>query len=554
MNKTHLRNIILIILLSIAASWQLFRPGYFTMHDDLQVMRVYEMDRCLKDGQIPCRWSPDMGAGYGQPMYNFYSAFPYYLGGLIKTLGFGFIVTVKALILICLIASGVFAYYLFAQLFLPLSALVGALAYVFVPYRALDLFVRGALSESFALALLPLVAAGIISVIKDPKPTKTALLALSVGALFSTHNITTMISAPLFIILTILFLYTHKFSVEKIIHLSMGALLGFGLSAFFLLPVIFEKGLAHTEFLISDYYNFQNHFISLKQIFLDLRWGFGSENIGPGGQISFFIGFLPIAALVILPLILLSKKLTGKRLEYLTIWVLAMGVLLMTHSKSFYIWNAIPSLAYVQFPWRFLGIFALFTSWILAAISENYNKYRWLSIATIILLVALNFGYFRFGRLLPEMTDSIKLSGGEFANQSKAALLDYLPKSSTAIPQEIAPDSPQILTGRVSINYFDKRTAYFSSEFDIYTDSATIQFPVVYFPGWELHQNRSPEVMKFEYDNDLGLITVELTAGHHLVQGFFENTPIRTVGNLLTFISALGLLTWCIFTYEKNKQ
>ena len=72
MTKTHLTHIIFIVLICVIAGWQLFRPGYFTMHDDLQVMRLFEMDRCLQDGQIPCRWAADLGAGYGQPMFNYY--------------------------------------------------------------------------------------------------------------------------------------------------------------------------------------------------------------------------------------------------------------------------------------------------------------------------------------------------------------------------------------------------------------------------------------------------------------------------------------------------
>ena len=554
MNKTHLLNILIITLLSVVACWQLFRPGYFTMHDDLQVMRLYEMDRCLSDGQIPCRWAPDMGAGYGQPMFNFYSAFPYYLGGMIKLIGFGYIDTVKILILLGVIASGLFSYALFAQLFLPLSALVGAIAYVFVPYRALDFFVRGALSESFALALLPLVLAMVIAVIKDPKPIKSALLALSVGALFSTHNITTMIGSPIIILLGIVFLYRFGWSKAKVIHLLLGGILGFCLSAFFLLPVVFEKGLVQTSFLITDYYNYQNHFLSLKQIFFDLHWGFGSESIGSGGQIAFFIGFIPASALIILPLIFLFDKQRKNYLLYLIFWLISLIILFMTHGRSFFIWHNLPILSYVQFPWRFIGLFLLFSSLTVCSIMEIYKKYRWLSVATIILLIGLNIGYYKFGRFFPNDTDAGKTTGPGFEVQQRAALLDYLPNASKAVPQEIAPDLPQIVEGDVSINYFDKRTAYFSSEFDIYTTTAKIRFPVVYFPGWELHQNRSTRIMEFDYDNDLGLITVELTRGHQLIQGFFENTPIRAVGNLLTFISTIGLLAWIVIAYEKNKQ
>jgi len=554
MNKTSLLHTIIIVLLCIITSWQLFRPGYFTMHDDLQVMRLFEMDRCLQDGQIPCRWSPDMGAGYGQPMFNFYSAFPYYLGGLIKVGGLSYIFTVKALILLCLIASGLSAYLLFAGLFSPLSALVGAVAYIFVPYRALDLFVRGALSESFALALFPLVLYCILLIIKDPKPKKIILLSLSLGAFFSTHNITTMIGAPLIVLLCLWFLYKFGFSLRKIIGLAIGGILGFGLSAFFLLPVFFEKNLAHTEYLISDYYNFQNHFISLKQIFADLHWGFGSENIGPGGAISFFVGFLPAIALIIFPLFIFTVKNTKEKIDYLFIWLLSLFVLWMTHSKSFFVWQSLPLLSYVQFPWRFLGLFALFSSWLIALIADRFGKLRWVSLALIILLITLNFGYFRFGRLQPDMTDSVKLSGTEFANQQKAALLDYLPKSSTAIPLEIAPAMPEIVSGTAGINYFDKRSGYFSTELDIYTDTAIVRFPVVYFPGWELHLNRSPQIMDFSYDNDLGLITVELKGGHRLVQGFFENTSVRAMGNIITFGSAVILIAWALLTREKNEK
>lgn len=554
MDRSHLKYVLLIILLCITASWQIFRPGFFTMHDDLQVMRVFEMDRCLKDGQVPCRWSPDMGAGYGQPMFNFYSATPYYLGGLLKLTGLSFIGTVKALILFAMLLSGLLSFLFFSAFLTPMAALVGSIAYVFIPYRALDIFVRGALSESYALALLPLVLYALFSITRKPSVTKVAFLAVSLGLFFSTHNITTMISAPLFTILTIYFLIKNGFTKRKLLDLFIGTALGFGLAAFFLLPVFLEKDLVHTEFLVSDYYSYQNNFISLKQIFADLRWGFGTENIGPGGPISFFIGFMPLASLLILPLLIFSKKAKEKRAEMLLVWILGLSFLFMVHSRSYFIWRLFPLLSFVQFPWRFLGLFALFSSWSLALIVQHYQKLRWFSVAIIILLFSLNFGYFRFGRSFPAMTDTQKLSGVEFEQQQKAALLDYLPKTSKKVPDTLAPTMPQVINGTVSINYFDDRSGYFSSEFDIYTPTAKVRFPVVYFPGWELHLNRSPQLMAIDIDNDLGLITVELKSGHQLVQGFFENTPSRTVGNLVTFTSALFLISYLLLRQEKDEE
>jgi uncharacterized membrane protein len=126
------------------------------MHDDLQVMRIFQMEKCFADGQIPCRWSPDMAWGYGQAMFNFYSALPYYLGVLIRIITpFSIMATVKLLFFISLAGSAIGMYLLAKEFWGKLGGIVAALLYAYAPYHALDIFVRGALAEAFALAILP---------------------------------------------------------------------------------------------------------------------------------------------------------------------------------------------------------------------------------------------------------------------------------------------------------------------------------------------------------------------------------------------------------------
>ncbi len=86
-------DLILIFTLSVFIIWPLFLPGYFSHHDDLQVMRIFEMRQCFIDFQIPCRWVPDMGYGNGFPLFNYYGVFPYYLGAILSFI-FGFILSV----------------------------------------------------------------------------------------------------------------------------------------------------------------------------------------------------------------------------------------------------------------------------------------------------------------------------------------------------------------------------------------------------------------------------------------------------------------------------
>ena len=78
---------IFLFTVSVLAIYPFFHSGFFPIHDDTQVQRVFEMKTALKDGMFPVRWVPDLGYGYGYPIFNFYAPLPYYIGGFINLLG-----------------------------------------------------------------------------------------------------------------------------------------------------------------------------------------------------------------------------------------------------------------------------------------------------------------------------------------------------------------------------------------------------------------------------------------------------------------------------------
>src|SRR3989344_2719909 len=132
----------IIVLSSVLIVWPNFLTGYFFHHDDLQVMRVFEMKRCIQDLQIPCRWVPDMGYGNGYPLFNYYSALPYYLGALFSFI-FGFIGAAKILFFIPLLGAAISMYLLGRELFGEKGGFIASVLYMFAPYLALDVYVRG---------------------------------------------------------------------------------------------------------------------------------------------------------------------------------------------------------------------------------------------------------------------------------------------------------------------------------------------------------------------------------------------------------------------------
>ncbi len=553
------KSLFILILSTLVIGWQLLRVGYFPMHDDLQVMRLYQMRRCLNDGQLPCRWSPDMGNNYGQPMFNYYSVFPYYLGMIPNLLGVSYVDTVKILFLISIFLSGLFVYLLAKKFISEWGSIIAAIAYMVAPYHALDIFVRGAMSESWGLTLIPLVLYAILKVIKDPKPVNSILLSISIAALATTHNITTIITAPFLGSLAVIFFALYGHSRKQIIYFIASLLLGLGLASFFLLPLVFEKSLIQTGALTADYFDYHAHFTSLNQLFRKTFWGYGPSKFGVDDDISFFVGGIHILGLLLAPLVtyyLLKTKQKEKSILVAAFFVFALGSLFMTHGKSVLLWEKLPLISFAQFPWRFLGLAALTTSLLVGFISEiilTKIGRPYLTYLILFLLIAFNFSYFRFEKYFPWINDQQKLSGELYNLQVRAAVLDYLPRSAKIDPKKKAPQTIDIKLGEVEVNYFDKRSNYFSTEVDVRSEKAIIDFPVMYFPNWTLYYNRLDK-MPFRYDNDLGLITVDLSKGHHLIQAWLENTPVRTISNLISLFSALVIILWLVLTHEKTSK
>src|SRR3989338_6324726 len=102
----------LVLILSFWAIKPLLIPGFFPMHDDTQVARVFEMGKMLGSGVFPVRWVPDLGYGYGYPIFNFYAPLAYYIGGAFILLGFDALLATKLMMILGILLASVFMYLL----------------------------------------------------------------------------------------------------------------------------------------------------------------------------------------------------------------------------------------------------------------------------------------------------------------------------------------------------------------------------------------------------------------------------------------------------------
>ena len=260
--------IFVVLLLSFWAVRPLFAPGFFSMHDDTQVARVFEMGKMLKEGVFPVRWVPDLGYGYGYPIFNFYAPLAYYAGGFFTLLGFDALIATKTMMGIGILLAGVFMYLLAREFWGKLGGIVSGLFYVYAPYHALDIYVRGDVAEFWAYSFIPLTFWGFYKVFKDPKWKWVIVGSLGYASVIISHNLTAMMVTPFLAIVTLLYCYIayKKKKILNTYYLILTTILGLMLSAFYWLPALLEMKNTNVLSQIGGGADFRDHFVCINQI------------------------------------------------------------------------------------------------------------------------------------------------------------------------------------------------------------------------------------------------------------------------------------------------
>lgn len=553
--KKHLLLVVILVLLIIPSFISIIKPGFFPIQDDMQVFRLQQMDKCFSDGQIPCRWIPDAGYQYGYPLYNFYSPLVYYVGEIFHSIGFQFIDSIKILFGLGFILAGLSMYVLAKEFFGEWPALISAVLYTYAPYKAQEVYVRGSLNEFWISVFFPLVLWAIYKLIKNGNNRYIFWVSFGVGCLFLTHNLLSFLFIPIIIFWVGYWLIMER-KTGNWKKLLLGFILGIGFSAFFLLPLMFERQFVHIETLTGGYFDYRQHFVSISQLFLKNNWGYGSSSLGSNddlslstGIIHWVVGFIA----VILSFVNLKKN---KKLSLLIICfgIIDLFVLFLIHEKSSFIWSAVTPLKWMQFPWRFLSISVFLLSFMSAYTIYFFKKMKYLlGVLLIGVLFFLNLGFFKPVKWL-NISDNEKLSGLLWEKELTSSIFDYLPIYAKMPPSKKAPLLPEVLEGEVVIENYYKGSNYQTGNL-IVKSASVIRLPLFDFPGMKVYLNGK----KIEHVNDncsnqefcLGLITFNVSEGEYFLETRLTDTPVRAVGNIILIVSIAGMVFILIKKDEK---
>lgn len=640
-------SLILLFLLLTPSLQPLLQWGFFPMHDDQQVVRLYQLDKALMDGHFPVRWVSDLGFGFGYPLFVFYPPLIYYLGWIYYTFffGIGYITAIKLVFATSFIAAAVSMFYWCRYHFGTWAGIVGALFYTYAPYRSVDAYVRGALAEAFSFVWLPLILLAMDRLMPkhkpvmvketlfqeaeviDIEPEKTLVdklkdlkqsidgnkvwilvLGLSWGGLMLTHNLIVLPFSLLMIVYFLLQISTlrRQYWWTYTRNLILAGLIGLGVSAFFWIPALAEKQFTIVDdILLEERYDYTLHFVYPDQLWNSI-WGYGGSTEGRLDGMSFKIGKLHIVvslfvALVSLAIVLIRLSRNRLKNQNLLWWpdnffkqsrfVLTLSVLFglsawMTLDWSLFIWQNLPALQFLQFPWRFLTFTTLFSSALVAATVPlvilcwqwlwQANLFRGLRKFDPVKLAILSLVAPRLGKLIgfyylviltvlllipnlklfqPEsylqVTDehytdpefvswTISRTSFEFVPRGvETTIQEDLQITQLAIdPEDLPEASVEVLNGTIELEMVENLTH--KKRLNVVASTiGQIQFNTFNFPGWTLYIDG--QEMAINDENRLKLITALIPEGEYQILLIFENTPIRLLANQITSIT-IGLV------------
>ncbi|NPV07119.1 MAG: hypothetical protein HPY83_04025 [Anaerolineae bacterium] len=352
----------LIVGATLLASLPLLSPGIPNTHDGLfHFYRAMALSEAVCEGCALPRWLPDFAFGYGQPVFAFYGASSYYQALSFLLVGLQPEAALKASTALASLLSGMGVYAVSRRLLRGWPAALAGAAYVLFPYRLANVYVRGAFAEHWALALLPLLLLLGERALTRRDRASWALAAVAWAVLIFTHNLSALVFAPIWALYLVAASWAPgrgwtgaglRPCLRALLALAAGALL----VAFYWLPILPEArlvGLGNTfsTDAWSRYLTSAGETVSRSLVY---RY-FPDQGVAHG----YPLGLVAVVLLgVALTVLVASRRWRGHPRLWFFVGVAGLCWGLQWQGSA-PVWDAIPALGFVQFPWRLLGPFGL---------------------------------------------------------------------------------------------------------------------------------------------------------------------------------------------------
>jgi hypothetical protein len=535
--RHRLQTTFTLIALWLTACLPLLR-GHLPWRGDgiLHLYRLAHLQRAVANGDFYPRWLPDLALGYGFPLFNYYAPLSYYFALPFASVSSPQIAIRVAYILAqCLTGFAIFTWS--RRVWQNESAaLLSSATIVFSPYILFNIHERGAFAEAWGIALIALTFSAVDALIDNPTRRNWLLTTLSVAALLLIHNISALIAAPLLAVY-VLWRNAPPNRMRAFALPVSAALCGVGVTTFFWLPALQEQNLVQIGRLTQDpAFDFRNHFLTLRTLF---AWPQSADPTQVNPTIPFGIS-LPATLLAIYALGAFPRR---RESQYLGLTIVVLSLLMLPLARP--IWETLPLISFLQFPWRLGGVISLFAAVLAGGAIPALSKWGDARLAVLGVIV---LGYGLFWLFPAQLQSPLDLSvDGSIQYEVKTGALgttssaDYLPSA----VQTLSPPTHRHLTTNATAQ-IDEFPRYLGTSATVsHHEVWEINYQQFYFAGWTATLDGEPLVLSAVAES--GVIAAEIPAGTHRLEINWRTTPIRRTAALISLafslISILAVVT-----------
>ncbi len=528
------------------------------------LVRTHQLVQNLRAGIFPVRWMPQAAYGLGYPFFNFYASLPLYLAAGLKLTGLGYIWAIKLTQTLGFVFAALAVYGLSREL-LPQKRAANtlvALAYSCAPFHLVNVYVRGdSLSEFYAFVFFPLILWGLSRLHKKPSVPNAAWVALSYGGLALTHNISALTFSPFAILYTLGLAWEAK-DIRSLVRSLLALGVGLLASAWFWLPALAERDFVYLkDVMTTGYFHYAQHFRGWDLVQRSLSFDYAIT----ANQQPFRMGLVQAVLACIGCVAVVVRWIRQRRVQWQSaFWLILLAAsTFMITPLSQALWQNIPLLPMVQFPWRFLSLQVFAGSLLVAHLiprsrqegttGRALRSAPWVAAALGLLVLGSAMLQLRPEQLPIDETDvtAERLMLYEYftGNIGTTIRADYLPSwvnprpyTSEAFWEEGGKPAPLTVSGQTaSADPMSLRPTSERWAIEVTSPEAFLVFHTYYYPGWEAFVDGQPA--QVELMPGLGYIGLHLLHGSHEVRLRLGRTRVQWVAEVVSALTVAALLT-----------
>ena len=519
----------------------LLHSGVLAGHDAFEYFpRVMEAHRNVQNGIALLRWAPDLGHGYGQPLFLFRPPFFYWISELWHLAGFDFVTAVNLSAALLVLAASASMYRLGRLYYGATGGWLAAAAYLYAPYFAVDLYVRSALEEFAAFPLFALAICGFGAYAKTRRRRDWLLGAAAQAALMFCHFPAALLFTPLLVAWIVLTArMARSWLVAGAQTTAFAAALGLG--AWSWLPAMLEKADVSMGRLVEGPLQYVNHFVYPLQLF-DWKWGYGGSVPGPNDGMSFSLGWshVLIAAAACAWILWRPKSGDPRLTQFFSTAALLLCVLMLPDAR--FLWEHLPLLQFVEFPWRMLGPAVLCVAMLAAGLAPTIDSLRrWRApalAAALAFLIVPNLTHLAPPRIVdvdPALWTPAQLAASDFESTT---LGEVTPRWMETVP----PYDPRVTISPDGQWQDGGRTPFSSAGQTTTRTPSRVRMPFAWFPGWTVRIDG--KLAEAGPSPGSGLIEFSVPPGTHSVEVAFGRSPARRWGEGISLLSLVGIVVF----------